>query len=394
MIGLFNECFPPIMDGVALTVSNLAQQFQQQGKEVMVACPRIPGLDQQGLPFRVSQYHSVPVPGRYPYRCGIPALDFRFQREMENTPFDIVHAHCPFSSGEYALKTARRQGIPLVATFHSKYRDDFKRVIPNKQILDMMVKRVVNYFECADEVWVPQLSVGETLREYGYRGHYEVVDNGSDMAGQPYSEQMKREAKKALYVCDDEPLLLFVGQHIWEKGVETIIRALASIKDMPWHAIFVGEGYAKDDMQRMAARLGLSGHADYRDDRLTFVGCVKQRDMMQTFYTAADVFLFPSLYDNAPLVVREAASRFTPSIVAAGSNTAEIIADGVNGFVAEANAADFAACLRRVLSQPGLAERVGEGAARSLVRPWSDIAQEVLDRYRYIIGRQKNKVVV
>ena len=33
MIGLFNECFPPVMDGVSLTVSNLARCLYQQGKD-------------------------------------------------------------------------------------------------------------------------------------------------------------------------------------------------------------------------------------------------------------------------------------------------------------------------------------------------------------------------
>lgn len=394
MIGLFNDCFPPIMDGVSLTVSNLAHQFSQKGEEVTVVCPQMPGLDTAQYPFHISQYYSFPVPGRPPYRCGLPSVDFRFQREMAGMQFSIVHAHCPFSSGEIALKTARKQGIPMVATFHSKFRDDFKRVLHNRQLVDLMVKRVVNFFEQADEVWVPQLSVGETLREYGYRGAYEVVDNGTDMAGLPYSEKMKRDAKKSLYVDTREPLLLFVGQHIWEKNVEVILRALGKLKGMPWHAIFVGDGYAKNDMIQLARQLGLTGCDDYRQDKLTFFGTVGSREMLQTFYTAADLFLFPSLYDNAPLVVREAASRFTPSIVARGSNTAELFHDGQNGFVSDADTDSFANCLRYVLERPVLIEQAAKGAAQTLARPWSDVAEEVLDRYRLIIARKQNKMVI
>ena len=354
----------------------------------------MPGLDTAQYPFHISQYYSFPVPGRPPYRCGLPSVDFRFQRAMAGMQFSIIHAHCPFSSGEIALKTARKQGIPMVATFHSKFRDDFKRVLHNRQLVDLMVKRVVNFFEQADEVWVPQLSVGETLREYGYRGAYEVVDNGTDMAGLPYSEKIKRDAKKSLYVDTREPLLLFVGQHIWEKNVEVILRALGKLKGMPWHAIFVGDGYAKNDMIQLARQLGLTGCDDYRQDKLTFFGTVGSREMLQTFYTAADLFLFPSLYDNAPLVVREAASRFTPSIVARGSNTAELFHDGQNGFVSDADTDSFANCLRYVLERPVLIEQAAKGAAQTLARPWSDVAEEVLDRYRLIIARKQNKMVI
>lgn len=68
MIGLFNECFPPVMDGVSLTVSNLARCLYQQGKDVTVITPKMPGIDEAQLPYQVLQYHSVSVQGRRPYR--------------------------------------------------------------------------------------------------------------------------------------------------------------------------------------------------------------------------------------------------------------------------------------------------------------------------------------
>ncbi len=394
MIGLFNECFPPVMDGVSLTVSNLARCFYLQGKDVAVVTPEMPGLDESQLPYSVFQYRSFPVPGRHPYRCGFPSLDFKFQKQVAAQNFEILHAHCPFSSGDFALKTARRMGIPLVATFHSKYRDDFERVIPNKALVDYLVGKVVKFYESADEVWVPQASVGETLREYGYKGTFEVVDNGTEFADAPYTEEMKWAAKNELYVAVDEPLLLFVGQHIWEKNVKLIIEALAKVKDLPYHALFVGDGYARSEMQAMAAKLGLSGNSDYRKDKITFFGSVQSRELMQMIYTAADLFLFPSIYDNAPLVVREAASLFTPSIVARGSNTAEIIQDGINGFLSDNDVTAFANRLRYILERPTIISWAAKGAAETLVRPWEDIAVEVFDRYQHLIDRQQNRLAI
>ena len=394
MIGLFNECFPPIMDGVSLTVSNLAQRFWQHGEEVAVVTPEVPGLDKSRLPYKVYQYSSFPIPGRPPYRYGLPSLDFRFQKQFASEHFDIFHAHCPFSSGEYALKMARKAGVPVVATFHSKYRDDFMRAVPNKALVDYLVGKVVRFYEHVDEVWVPQPSVGETLREYGFKGRFEVVDNGTEFAGRPYSEELKIAAKRELYVDADEPLLLFVGQHIWEKNVKLIIEALAKIKDMPYRAMFVGDGYAREEMTAMAVRLGLTGNDDYRKEKLTFLGSVRSREFMQTIYTAADLFLFPSVYDNAPLVVREAASMHTPSIVARGSNTAEIIQDEVNGFLADNDVNAFANRLRYILERPTLMAWTAIGASKTLVRSWDDIASEVLDRYKHIIDRKQNRLAI
>ena len=394
MIGLFNECFPPVMDGVSLTVSNLARCFYQQGREVAVVTPEMPGFDESQIPYSVFLYRSFPVPGRHPYRYGFPSLDFKFQKQVAAQNFEILHAHCPFSSGDFALKTARRMGIPLVATFHSKYRDDFERVIPSKTLVDYLVGKVVKFYESVDEVWVPQASVGETLREYGYKGTFEVVDNGTEFADAPYSEEMKWAAKKELYVAVDEPLLLFVGQHIWEKNVKLIIEALAKVKDLPYHALFVGDGYARSEMQAMAAKLGLSGNSDYRKDKITFFGSVQSRELMQMNYTAADLFLFPSIYDNAPLVVREAASLHTPSIVARGSNTAEIIKDGINGFLSDNDVTAFANRLRYILECPTIISWAAKGAVETLVRSWNGFAVEVLDRYQHLIDRQQNRLAI
>lgn len=271
---------------------------------------------------------------------------------FSSTSFDIFHVHSPFSSGDFALKMARKMGVPLVATFHSKYRDDFERVIPNRAIVDFLVSKLVTFYESVDEVWVPQPSVGEVLREYGYKGHFEVVDNGSEFSGSVYTSKMQMDAKRELYVERDEPLLWFVGQHIWEKNVRLIIEALARVKDMRFHAFFVGDGYAMDEMKQLALKLGLSGNKDYRKDRITFWGSVKSRELMKTLYTAADLFLFPSLYDNAPLVVREAASLHTPSLVTRGSNTSEFIRDSINGFLADNDVLAFANRLRYLLERP------------------------------------------
>ena len=71
MIGLFNECFPPVMDGVSLTVSNLARCFYQQGRDVAVVTPEMPGLDESQLPYSVFLYRSFPIPGRHPYRYAL-----------------------------------------------------------------------------------------------------------------------------------------------------------------------------------------------------------------------------------------------------------------------------------------------------------------------------------
>ena len=124
------------------------------------------------------------------------------------------------------------------------------------------------------------------------------------------------------------------------------------------------------------------------------MGSVQSRELMKTIYAAADLFLFPSVYDNAPLVVREAASLHTPSLVTRGSNTAELIRDGFNGFLADNDVNAFANRLRYILERPITMTWAARGAANTLVRPWESIAEEVAYRYQHLIDRQQNRWVI
>lgn len=380
MIGLFNDCFPPIMDGVSLTTQNYAYWLHRKAGNVCVVTPRSPhAIDNEEYP--VYRYSSLPLPMRKPYRLGFPRIDWPFHERIRKLSFRLVHAHCPFSSGLLALKVARAQHIPMVATFHSKYRADFERAIPSRLVVDYLIRKVIRFYEAADEVWIPQAAVEETLREYGYKGRVEVVDNGNDFAGEQPAGNVREEARRALGIRPGQPVFLFVGQHIWEKNLAFLLDALAQLSDIPFRMYFVGSGYAASDLRQRTALLGL-------DAKVTFVGTIVERDALKRYYAAADLFLFPSLYDNAPLVVREAAALHTPSVLLHNSTAAEIISDSVNGFLSEGSVEAYATRLREVLQAPAFMKRAGEEASRTIARSWQNVAEEVYDRYTCLMRRK------
>lgn len=375
-VGLFNDCFPPVMDGVSVCVENYAKWLQEMAGDVKVITPSVPGADYSQLPYQVLDYVSIPVPQRRPYVTGIAEIDPRYLAKILTLRFKIVHAHCPFASGLAAQRIARAQGIPLVATFHSKYRDDFSRVLP-KVIVDAIIKVIIDFYENADLVWVPQESVIDVIREYGYKGHVEVMDNGSDLVAD-YPEKYFVEARQALGIKPEEFVMLFVGQHIWEKNPRLIIEALSRMPDVPFKMFFVGTGYAEKEMKELVTSKGL-------DDKVTFVGSLTDRAEITRYYAASDLFLFPSLYDNAPLVVREAAALHSPSVMAEGATASTILTDGENGFLVQNDPAAMEAKLRELVADPERVHRVGVQASRSIVRSWEDCVGEALDRYNVLL---------
>ncbi|MBQ9652746.1 MAG: glycosyltransferase [Bacteroidales bacterium] len=368
------------MDGVAVCVQNYAYWLQQKVGGVSVITPNKIGANYGQYPYEVLDYLSVPVPFRHPYVTGIAQIDPLFRAKLSRREFKIVHAHSPFSSGLMAAQVAKSQNIPLVATFHSKFKDDFKKVVPSDMLVDQAIKIVMEFFDRADEVWVPQASVEEVIHEYGYKGHVEVVDNGSDLVAD-YPDSYFEDSRRVLGISPDEFVFLFVGQHIWQKNTRFIIEGLERIKDLPFRMFFVGTGYAAEEMKQLVHDKGL-------DDKVTFTGMLTEREQITRYYAAADLFLFPSLYDNAPLVVREAAALHTPAVMVEGSTAATILRDGENGFLVKDSLDDFETRLRSLYADRPMVRRVGVAASHSIVRSWEDVVGEVLDRYNHIIARK------
>ena len=232
MIGIFNDSFPPIMDGVAVAAKNYAYWLNKKVGNTCVITPNSPDVV-YNEPYPVYGYTSLPIPFRKPYRYGFPYVDRQFMQKMERIPFKLVHAHCPFSSGTIAMRVARQQNVPIIATFHSKYRQDFERIIPNKFIVDYIIKNIIKFYDMADEVWIPQADVEDTIREYGYKGRVEVVDNGNDFTSDNDDTLTKEVSRHELGLSAEDNVLLFVGQHIWEKNTGFIINALEILKEMP-----------------------------------------------------------------------------------------------------------------------------------------------------------------
>ncbi len=380
LYGIFNDSFPPILDGVTLTVENYVRWLKKFGKNPCVVTPWNPVSSEVGC--EVMKFFSLPMRSRKPYRYGYPKLDPFIWKRLRDTDFKLVHAHCPFSSGRLGVYVKRRLGVPLIGTFHSKYRDDLRHSFNHAPwMVDIIMKRILAFFNSCDEVWIPQAQVEDTVREYGYKGPLTVVENGNDFSALVEGDlwEFKRKARHEIGVADDEIALLFVGQHIWEKGLDIVVDTLKQLDgNVKFRMNFIGTGYAADEIYHRIEDLGLS-------DRVRMHGVISDRRQLSRYYAGSDLFLFPSFYDNAPLVVREAAAMGTPSILLEGSTASEVITDRRNGFLTQRSPEKFAELVRYLSSNPDALRNAAEGARATLVRSWRDVVEEVSDRYDTLV---------
>jgi hypothetical protein len=101
--------------------------------------------------------------------------------------------------------------------------------------------------------------------------------------------------------------------------------------------------------------------------------------------------MLPSVYDTDGLVKREAASCGCPSLLIAGSNAAEGIEEGVNGFTCALDAGAYAAALGGIIANPGLARAAGEEARRTVYISWEQVIDRVAVEYERIIDEYAEK---
>lgn len=378
IVGQFVDTYPPSVDGVGRVTLSYCQTLVQMGHEAYYIAPDSPQPSElYGIPAILSA--SVRVPGEL-FRMGLPALDVKYRRQVNQIPFDIVHAQSPFLAGAEALRIAKKRDIPLVSTFHSKYYDDALAKTHSKALAKVVVQEIIRFYDKCDGVWTVNNATADVLREYGYSGNILVMENGTNF--EVLSEDADKAVHARLNLKEGVPTLLFVGQHNYKKNLHGVLGACAILKQqgVPFQLVTCGDGPDYDDIVTEAGTLGIA-------EDCHFMGFMGVRAELMAVYHLADMLVFPSIYDNAPMVLREAAVMGTPGLVVAGSCSAEGVQDGVNGFISpDESAESIAATILRGLPQ---VKSVGEKAGETIPISWLDIMRRVEAEYTRLINGRK-----
>ena len=375
IIGEFNDAYPPELDGVGTVVKSYAQILSQMGDDCYYVAPDDPNYHSDHS-FKTLLYRGIKMPGE-PYHVGIPGLDFRYMSDARRTGFDIVHAHSPFVAGNEALRLARKYRIPIVATFHSKYYDDFYGKFHSDLLASLGTNFVVDFYNKCDEVWAVNEKTADVLREYGYKKDIVVMPNGTNIF--PPDPEAVRSVEEQFSLGAD-PVFLFVGQMNWKKNIKKTLEAVALYaREHPCRLLMVGQGPNEKEIEECARQMGLA-------DRAVFTGHIKDRRLLLAIFHRADLLIFPSIYDNAPMVVREAASVRTPAILIRDSCAAEGVEDGVNGLLCEDDPRSIEEAILRGLP---VKEQLGEAAQKTIPIPWRPIIEQVRARYVNLIEQKQ-----
>ena len=301
-----------------------------------------------------------------PFYLGSVWRDWGFARavcgELRKKSFDLVQSHeriacCDvFRAGdgvhrEWLAQRRRIQGAMgrlgvLLNPYHHYVKAAEKRLFRSPRL-----KAVICISNMVREEIRAHFGVGEAKLH--------VIYNGVDThAFHPRLKQQYRASVRAEYgVPADAPLFLFVGSGFERKGVGTLLQAMADVPESA-HLIVVGKDKRLKQFVDLAARHHLAA-------RVHFTGA---REDVKPFYGAADALVFPTLYEPFGNVTLEAMACGLPVITSKKAGSAELIQNGVNGFVCDALDGPALAGSMRLLAAPDRCAEMGR-AARATAEP-------------------------
>ena len=383
-VGLFIDTWYPMVDGVIKVVDNYARRLVQYC-EVVVFCPEARGFskdDDAKLPYKVVRCASLPLI-KSDYDFPTPVLDPRFEAQLIRSGIDIVHIHSPFTLGLAGVLYAKLHKLPVVATLHSQYKQDFEKPLKFKPALDVAMDTIMRVFNACDECWAVNGGIKDLyLHDYGLTAPCKVRLNATDHQPVADPAEAARIVNETYGVPADATVFLFVGRINFIKNIDFTVRALAKAKTMGlkhFRMLFAGKGQDEEKLATLVREQGLN-------EQVVMCG-LTDKEMLQNLYSRAKLFLFPSLYDANSLVQIEAACQGTPTVFLEGARTAATVTPGVNGYICPPNEESYARMILDILSDSETYDRISAAAYHDLYLNWDDVVKEVYQDYCTFVSK-------
>lgn len=383
-IGIFIDTFFPMVDGVVSVVDNYARLLSEKANVTVFTIKTKKQFDDSTLPYKVVRCKSVRVLN-LDYSLGTPQFDNKFREAVKNANLDIVHIHSPFSIGKTGLKYAKKHHIPVVATLHSQFKQDFLLDAKSKLIAKMLLDGVVRVFNKCDELWTMNSACAELARTYGYKGEIKIVPNATNLTND-FTERdvnnAKHELQKKYNISDDERILLSIGRvnRLKNIGFSLDVCKELSNRNFKYKFLIVGDGNDKKLFVEKTKKLGL-------EDSVVFTGKIVEQSEKKKIFAAADLHVFPSYYDTDGIVKIEASAFNLPTIFAKGSLASSSVEDNVSGYIGENDVKQFADRIMEVFEDTNTYSKVKENCKKVLYKHWNEVVDLVYNNYIDLIGK-------
>jgi len=367
--------------GIAVHVTELACGLERKGHEVHV----FTRLGKSDHPWYEKihgvHYHRCPFPANQNFLDEVQGMcrsfvDAFFQTENHIGRFDLIHAH-DWLTAQCLVWIKERRGIKSMFTIHSTeygrcgnhfYGGNSEGIRHLEWLGTYAADHVIAVSQSLKKEiqWiysVPEDKVEAIYNGVNYRHYDGWIDPGA--------------VKKRYEIEPLDPLVLFVGRMVYQKGPDLLAEAIPFIlKHYPQAKfVFAGDGEMRHQVEHLSREKGISHAARF----LGHTNGWKLGDL----YKAADCVCVPSRNEPFGIVILEAWSAGKPVVAAANGGPSEIIWHEVNGFHIDAEPSSIAWGIGSLFADFDNARWMGRNGriAVETVFSWDVIADEVLSVY-------------
>jgi glycosyltransferase involved in cell wall biosynthesis len=296
----------------------------------------------------------------------LPWLDRATAAQLHVFHPEILHLHDFSPVGLAGLRAVRALNVPAVLTLHLLPPTLSAYAPPLPGLRQMTDAGLWAYYEWVAQqcqaVATPTRASADIVRAH-CRCDPVVLPNGVQLARfspRPQSPDEGERLRRKYRLDPHRPVILSVGRIDVEKRMDVVVRAAAqAMRSVQAQLLVVGDG------TRRAATIRLSEELRIRD-HCQFPGYVSAAGDLPGLYRLAVVFVMASEMETQGLAGLEAAASGLPVIAVRATALAELVHDGLNGYlVAPGDVEAMAEQMRFLLQNPEHARKMGE-AARTL----------------------------
>ena len=208
---------------------------------------------------------------------------------LPSLKMDVIHSHHPVLLGQTAAHNSAKYNLPLVFTFHSRYREYSRYAGSFGQdfIKDQIDNLLCDYLQKCHHIITPSDSLRQILMEdYGFSDQISTIPTGIDVA---LFENLNIQAERQKRKWNGDIVLISAGRLAIEKNWDTLMEAAALVmrKNSRVRLVLLGDGSERRKLQKKARTLGITG-------RVEMPGGV-DLDQVGNYLVAADIFCFASV---------------------------------------------------------------------------------------------------
>jgi glycosyltransferase involved in cell wall biosynthesis len=318
---------------------------------------------------------AVPCHGMVASVAISPSLPLVARRLHREHRFDIVHLHFPDPLGHLTALTLPRS-VRRVISWHSDIIRQRKALALYGPFLRHFVRDVDGLIGATPQhltvsAQMPPARPGQVRR---------VVPYGFDPGQMTWSERARAKKAELLARSAGRPVVFVVGRHVYYKGLDVLLRAMAGIDAL---LIIGGTGPLTADLKRQTDASGLH-------DRVLFAGFIPDEDLI-AYYDVCDVFTMPSTDRSEAFgLVQLEAMHFGKPVVSTrlGTGVEFVNVDGETGLlVPPGDVAALRNAIQHLLADPGLRRRLGDAGRDRVASTFSvtQMVQGTLDTYRSVL---------